>query len=106
MHSDLHHFNCAYKRIAAAMLLHFVNSNAISFFSGGICAFASLSAGLSPGIVQLGGRVSEYCPTGWWKRKECVRIGHVVDSDAIKVALIRKESKDRGGIWAIKARWG
>lgn len=68
------------------MLWCFVNTNSISFFSGGgrICAFAGLSAGLSPGIVQLWGRVSEYCPAGWPKRKECVRIGRVVDSDVIK----------------------
>ena len=53
-------------------------------FQGGICAFAGLSAGLPPGIVQLWGRVSECAPAACLKRKECVRNGHVVDSDAIK----------------------
>ncbi len=76
-------FDCASKRIAAAMLWCFVTANTIIFFLGGICAVAGLSAELSPGIVQLWGRVSEHCPSARLKRKEGVRIGLVVDSDAI-----------------------
>lgn len=35
-------------------------------------------------LCSSGGRVSEYWPLSWLKRKEGVRIGHEVDSDSIK----------------------